>query len=73
MTTHTHSRSMIPRRRRVHQVRQIRAVKAEGEEGATIRGFTKFEFTVEEGKGRLNPAGDKNKASTAEGRWRNPV
>ena len=25
-----------------------------------IRGYTKFDFTVDEGKGRLNPSRDKN-------------
>ena len=25
-----------------------------------IRGYTKFDFTVDEGKGRLNPSHDKN-------------
>ena len=35
-----------------------------------IRGYTKFDFTVDEIKGRLNPS---REASTAEGRWRNPV
>ena len=35
---------------------------------------TKFDFTVDEGKGWLNPSREKIKASTAEGRWmRNPV
>ena len=41
-----------------------------------IRGYTKFDFTIDEGKGRLDPSRDKEKkikASTAEGRWRNPV
>ena len=35
----------------------------------------KFDFTVDEGKERLNPSREKKiKASTAEGRWmRNPV
>ena len=37
--------------------------------------YTKFDFTVDEGKEqRLNPSlAIKIKASTAEGRWRNPV
>ena len=37
---------------------------------------TKFDFTVDEGKKRLNPPREKNKSMqyTAEGRWmRNPV
>ena len=33
-------------------------------------GYTKFDLTVDEGKGLLNPSRDeKIKASTAEGRW----
>ena len=33
-----------------------------------VSGYTKFDFTVDDGKGRLNPSRDKIKASTAEGR-----
>ena len=40
-----------------------------------IRGYTKFDFTTDEGKGRLNPSRNKNKGKhrTAEGRWKTPV
>ena len=35
--------------------------------------YTKLDFTVDKGKGWLNFLAIKTKASTAEGRWRNPV
>ena len=38
-----------------------------------IRGYTKFDFAVDEGKVRLNPSRDKIKVSTAKARWKNPV
>ena len=44
-----------------------------GERLELIREYTKFDYTVGEGKEWLNPSCVKNNASTAERRWRNPV